>query len=63
MHIMQLRVEKDPLTGRKISKACWNGHHQQSQGERARYEEVKCCQEEMCKCLCHDRVESAQGDD
>lgn len=60
MHIMQLRVERDPLTGRDISKACWNGHHQQSTRDFER-EDEDCCHEEMCKCFCHERT--AQGDD
>ena len=65
MHTMQLRVEKDPLTGRDISAACWNGHHQKGVGPFARKVEAeggKCCTEEMCQCLCHDRL-GAQGDD
>jgi len=61
MHSMQLRVEKDPLTGRDISKKCWNGHHQQ--GQLPGDSDDGCCPEEMCRCLCHERGGSAQGDD
>ena len=43
MYSMQLRVEKDPLTGRDIGKECWNGHHDEG------------CDEDLCKCLCHER--------
>lgn len=51
MHIMQLRVERDPITGREISKECWNGHHDNPGSAMD-----GACQEVMCKCLCHERT-------
>ena len=51
MYRPALRVEKDPLTGRDISAACWNGHHDEG------------CDEDLCKCLCHERTPELSPED
>lgn len=42
----------DPITGREISKHCWNGSHQHFD---AVWQENTGCNERKCGCLCHPR--------
>lgn len=39
----------DPITNRKLSKACWNGDHEEDENGSF----VLDCLNDGCECLCH----------
>lgn len=41
--------EKDPITGRNLSQKCWNGFHEDWDGE-----EWNGICHDQCECMCHD---------
>lgn len=43
--------DKDPITGREISKKCWNGLHENPDDP---YKDTHCSSLQYCKCFCHD---------
>lgn len=42
-------LKEDPITNRMISDSCWNGHHEDEEGEIGDYCYLG------CKCMCHDK--------
>jgi hypothetical protein len=47
-------LRQDPITGRQLSRRCWNTLHQRPKEDDANEE----CQKSNCDCLCHDQPTS-----
>jgi hypothetical protein len=44
-------LQQDPITGRHVSRRCWNTLHQEADDAEPHQQ----CRETSCDCLCHER--------
>ena len=44
-------LQQDPITGRHLSRRCWNTLHQEADDAEPHQQ----CRETSCDCLCHER--------